>query len=323
MQGLAVIPASLHRPIDDLLGMPPPRNTTLDDRLLDLDVEHWSTLLRHSLDTIADMIIWLDRDARYVYVNRAATILLGYSADEFLRMRVWDVDPHFDEARWREHWRDLERTGSVKLETVNTSRLGTPVPIEVTASFVTFKGKSYNCSVVRDISAQKQAEAELRALNDRIYALSITDALTGLANRRHLDTVLATTVRQHARTGQPLSLILLDIDAFKAFNDRYGHIEGDACLARVAAALTGALRRSDHLVARYGGEEFACVLPNTTEPQAGALAEELRAAVSALAIPHAASPVARVVTASFGVLTTACTEASTPPDLILAVDRLL
>ncbi|TNC13767.1 diguanylate cyclase [Methylobacterium terricola] len=280
-------------------------------------------LLRHSLDTIADMIIWLDRDARYVYVNRAATVLLGYSADEFLRMRVWDVDPLFDEAQWREHWHELERTGAVKLETVNTSRLGEPISVEVTASLVAFKGKAYNCSVVRDITAQKQAEADLRALNDRIHVLSITDALTGLANRRHLDTVLATTIRHHARTGEPFSLILLDIDAFKAFNDRYGHIEGDACLARVAAALTGAMRRSDHLVARYGGEEFACVLPNTTEAQARALAEGLRAAVAALAIPHAASPVAGVVTASFGVLTAACTEASTPLDLIRRADHLL
>ncbi len=154
-----------------------PLRTTRDDRLL--DDEDWSMLMRYSLDTIADMIIWLDRDARYVYVNRAATDLLGYSADEFRRKRVWDVDPHFDEARWRAHWRDLEAMGSVKLETVNTSRSGEPIPIEVTANLVRFKGKAFNCSIVRDISAQKRAEADLRALNERIYALSITDALTG------------------------------------------------------------------------------------------------------------------------------------------------
>ncbi len=296
--------------------------TPHDDRILDLDDEDWSMLMRYSLDSVADMIIWLDRDARYVYVNRAATVLLGYSTDEFRHLRVWDVDPHFDEARWRAHWRDLEEAGSVKLETVNTSRSGEPIPIEVTANLVAFKGKVFNCSIVRDISAQKRAEADLRALNERVHALSITDALTGLANRRHLDTALAEAIRHHAGTGEPLSLILLDVDAFKAFNDRYGHIEGDACLARVAGALTGALRGGD-LVARYGGEEFACVLPNTTEAEARALADRLRAAIAALAIPHAASPVAGTVTASFGVLTTACTADATPLDLIRAVDRFL
>ncbi len=176
---------------------------------------------------------------------------------------------------------------------------------------------------MRDISAQKRAEADLRALNERVYALSITDALTGLANRRHLDAALAEAIRHHAGTGEPLSLILLDIDAFKAFNDRYGHIEGDACLARVAGALSGALRRSGDLVARYGGEEFACVLPNTTEADALALADRLHAAIAALAIPHAASPIAGTVTASFGVLTTASTANATPLELIRAVDRFL
>ncbi|MGF3026400.1 GGDEF domain-containing protein [Methylobacterium aquaticum] len=301
----------------------PPLRTTLDGSMVALDDEDWSMLMRYSLDNIADMIIWLDHDARYVYVNRAATVLLGYSADEFRHLRVWDVDPHFDEPRWREHWRDLETTGSIKLETVNTSRSGEPIPIEVTANLVTFKGRRFNCAIVRDISAQKQAEADLRALNDRIHVLSITDALTGLANRRHLDTVLAEAIRHHARTGEPLSLILLDVDAFKAFNDRYGHIEGDACLTRVAAALTGALRRDRDLAARYGGEEFACVLPNTTEAEALAVADRLRAAIAALAIPHAASPVAAVVTASIGVLTTACAADATPLDLIRAVDRFL
>lgn len=298
-----------------------PLRTTRDDRLL--DDEDWSMLMRYSLDTIADMIIWLDRDARYIYVNRAATNLLGYSADEFRRKRVWDVDPHFDEARWRAHWRDLEAMGSVKLETVNTSRSGEPIPIEVTANLVRFKGKAFNCSIVRDISAQKRAEADLRSLNERIYALSITDALTGLANRRHLDAALAEAIRHHAGTGEPLSLILLDVDAFKAFNDRYGHIEGDACLARVASALSGALNRNGDLAARYGGEEFACLLPNTPESEALALAERLLATIADLAIPHAASPVAGMVTASFGVLTAACTAETTPQALIRAVDRCL
>ncbi|MDE1569140.1 GGDEF domain-containing protein [Aquabacter sp. P-9] len=274
----------------------------LEDAQRAREDQYRSRLTQYTVERITDMVIWLDADARYVFVNPAATRLLGYTADELRTMRVWDIDPLFDEHRWREHWRAIEEKGSFKIETVNRSKSGQDIPIEVTVNLVAYEGVRYNCSIVRDISARKAAEAELRSLNDRILRLSITDALTGLANRRHFDGTLLDELEHHAGAGLPLSLVLLDIDSFKSFNDLYGHPAGDACLRRVASVLLAA-GESGARAARYGGEEFAVILPKTDQTAAMAFAEGLRRAIEALEIVHEASRTGRVVTASFGVLT--------------------
>jgi diguanylate cyclase (GGDEF)-like protein len=140
---------------------------------------------------------------------------------------------------------------------------------------------------------------ELHRANEQLQILSSTDALTGLANRRQLDTRLATAWHDGAERHEPLSIAMIDVDHFKLYNDRYGHPAGDACLRRVAAALTGVIRTSD-LVARYGGEEFALILPGADPATALAIAERARSAVLALTEPHAAAP-AGLVTVSIGV----------------------
>lgn len=274
----------------------------IEDVKLAAQNRHRSLLTQYTVGRITDMIIWLDEDARYVFTNPAATRLLGYTAEELSRMRVWDVDPLFDPQRWRDHWREIGEKGSFKIETVNRAKDGRDIPIEVTVNFVEYEGVRYNCSIVRDITARKAAEAELRSLNERILRLSYTDGLTGLANRRRFDTVLASEVARHAGSGQPLSLILLDLDSFKAFNDLYGHPAGDECLRRVASVLAAAMPEPA-LAARYGGEEFACILPETGERTAMARAEEVRRAIEELDIAHQASRADCRVTASFGVLT--------------------
>lgn len=143
-------------------------------------------------------------------------------------------------------------------------------------------------------------QEDLNRLNTRLADLSSQDGLTGLANRRRLDERLADEWRRAMRGGEPFGLVMIDIDHFKRFNDTYGHAAGDECLKTVAAALAATLQRPCEFVARYGGEEFMAVLPET--PHAGLLvmAERLRAAVEALAIPHAQSPVADHVTVSLG-----------------------
>jgi diguanylate cyclase (GGDEF)-like protein len=158
--------------------------------------------------------------------------------------------------------------------------------------------------------------AQLEDANRRLAALSITDGLTGLANRRHFDDVLRTECARAARPGQPLALVMLDVDHFKAFNDRYGHQAGDACLVRVAHALAAAVRRSGDLAARYGGEEFAIVLPNTGADEARQVGETLRGAVEALAIAHAGAAAGRV-TISVGVALRPGLEADHGPDALL------
>ncbi|HEY9081079.1 MAG TPA: GGDEF domain-containing protein [Magnetovibrio sp.] len=143
----------------------------------------------------------------------------------------------------------------------------------------------------------------LRAHRDELAALSTTDALTDLANRRRFDEFLAMEWAWAMRLKAPISLILIDIDHFKNFNDEYGHAAGDACLSAVANAMSVVVVRSTDLLARYGGEEFACILPATGAEQARIIAEKFRAAVSCLKCKHEKSSVADHVTVSIGVAT--------------------
>jgi diguanylate cyclase (GGDEF)-like protein len=126
------------------------------------------------------------------------------------------------------------------------------------------------------------------------------DGLTGIPNRRRLDEFLLKEWDRHRKLQQPLSLLLCDVDYFKCFNDLYGHQAGDECLRTIAKTITACLR-SDDLVARYGGEEFAMVLPHTPHHRAVQIAERIREAVFAAAIPHADSKVCGQVTLSIGV----------------------
>lgn len=138
--------------------------------------------------------------------------------------------------------------------------------------------------------------------NQALERLACMDGLTGLSNRRHMDSIAAQEWRRAQRDGRPLSFVLLDVDHFKRFNDRYGHPDGDQCLRRVGERLRAVARRPGDLTARYGGEEFALVLPSTSLAGATMLANEVRLAVRALAIPHADSAHG-IVTVSVGVAT--------------------
>lgn len=289
---------------------------------LDASAER-SALALYSINALADMVIWADPDGRYVFVNEAATRLLGYSAEEFSQLRVCDVDPDVDEAYWYRHWEELKRVGVIKIESTNTNKSGQAVPIEITAHYVRFGGREYNCAIVRDISERKMTEARMEALHQEIYRLSITDGLTEISNRRHFDMVLAKEVQRHAQSGEPLSLILLDVDHFKAFNDYHGHIAGDDCLRQVAQAIDAAMRKPVDLAARYGGEEFVCILPCTPPEEARDIAEAIRTAIAALAIPHDLSPEAGVVTASLGVVTAIGGRSISAQSLLSCADALL
>jgi diguanylate cyclase len=143
----------------------------------------------------------------------------------------------------------------------------------------------------------------LETANQRLKRLVAVDALTGIANRRHFDRALDRELRRARRERQPLSLIFLDLDEFKRFNDTYGHTQGDEVLRRVALTLDETFRRGGDLVARYGGEEFAVVLPGVDARRAGLYAERLRRRVWRLAIANDASQVSDRLTISAGVAT--------------------
>jgi diguanylate cyclase (GGDEF)-like protein len=168
----------------------------------------------------------------------------------------------------------------------------------------------------------RAANADLAAANRRLEVAATTDALTAIANRRSFDVALAEEVRLAHVQGRELALLLLDIDAFKGFNDLYGHQAGDACLQRVAATLASAFRRPTDVVARYGGEEFAAILPHTDVWTALELAEGLRAAVEALGVRSAASS-AGVVSVSIGVAVFVPQSHARTEDLVRAADEAL
>lgn len=178
-----------------------------------------------------------------------------------------------------------------------------------------------------DALEQAREEAErgkgrLEQSNRTLRRLSYQDPLTGVANRRSFDTYLAAEWRREARHHRPISVLLIDVDYFKAYNELYGHVQGDHCLRQVAAALADGLERGGDLVARYGGEEFVVVLPETPLPGARAMAEALRRRVARLRLPHAGSAVAPHLTVSIGV---ACTVPwqSSPRCLVQRADEAL
>jgi diguanylate cyclase (GGDEF)-like protein len=147
---------------------------------------------------------------------------------------------------------------------------------------------------------QKDLNSQLTLANDELERVSRTDALTQVANRRHFDEFLAQVWERAQPANEAVSILMLDIDHFKQYNDHYGHPAGDACLVDVAKALRDSVRRPGDLVARYGGEEFIVVLYRASVEQVQQAAERIRASVASLHIPHAGSPLYGQVTVSIG-----------------------
>ena len=181
----------------------------------------------------------------------------------------------------------------------------------------------------RELDQRRAHERELEALtdrlkrlNDELQRLAVVDELTGVPNRRYFNQLIRKEWGRAARDGTPLSLLLIDIDLFKGYNDRYGHPAGDGCLARVAGRVNRLTRRPGDAVARYGGEEFAVLLANTNADGAAVVAEILRAAIEQLGVEHAGSP-HRVVTISLGAATATPDRRSSPERLLGAADRAL
>jgi len=174
-----------------------------------------------------------------------------------------------------------------------------------------------------DITERKQAEEILtnQAQKDRLMAA--TDGLTQVANRRCFDERLQSEWHRLMQGKQQLSLIMLDVDYFKRYNDCYGHQAGDICLVKVASSAAQAVKRSSDVFARYGGEEFAAILPNTDAAGAIAVAESMRQAIRDLAIPHEQSDVSAIVTVSMGIATVIPSLGTSPDELVAKADRAL
>ena len=153
------------------------------------------------------------------------------------------------------------------------------------------------------VKARVRLHLDLKKKHELLETYAFLDALTEIHNRRRFEEVIEAEWNRARRSGQPLSLILMDVDFFKSFNDTYGHGQGDECLRRVAKVVAGSLSRTSDFVARYGGEEFMVLLPYTDHDQAMTIAGRLSEAVDELAIPHGASRAADHLTVSMGVAT--------------------
>ena len=165
--------------------------------------------------------------------------------------------------------------------------------------------------------------SQLEQANQGLRRLSYLDVLTGVANRRRFEESLDLEWRRASRAGMPVSLIMIDTDFFKPFNDAYGHQRGDDCLILIANTIRNALNRPGDMVARYGGDEFMTLIPGTNAEGAAEMAEAMRGRVEAMEITHEGSPYGKVVTISLGVVTAYPTRGFSSGELIAAVDEAL
>ncbi len=185
---------------------------------------------------------------------------------------------------------------------------------------IDYLSKPFSTAIVR---VRVKNHLRLKRQQDLLKRLSLRDGLTGVANRRSFDDRLDIEWRRAVRPGYPISLILLDIDFFKPYNDHYGHVEGDACLRRVAAVLDDTLKRIQDFFARYGGEEFVAILPRMDHPETLLMAEKMRAIVHSLAIPHEKSGASEYVTISLGCATGVPNRDGLPSELLESADKML
>ncbi len=175
----------------------------------------------------------------------------------------------------------------------------------------------------QDITERKNIEIELMRMNEKLSELSQTDALTQVRNRRSFDAALSTEWRRHLRSHAPLSLLLIDVDHFKLYNDHYGHLAGDQCLLRIAERLDQHFERAGEMLARYGGEEFVVLLPDTGEPQAMALAGECVREIEQLQLEHLGLGPGQYVGISVGVASVVPKSRDLEKSLIALADTAL
>jgi len=169
------------------------------------------------------------------------------------------------------------------------------------------------------VKARVSMQINFKLMRDKLAALAATDGLTGLANRAHFDSMLAYEHARHLRGSGELSLIMLDIDHFKAYNDNNGHVRGDECLREIAQAMARTVTRATDLVARYGGEEFVVLLPETPLRGAVIVAERIRKSINDLCLPHNTTST-RCVTASLGVVSGRLSPGSSMMDVVREAD---
>lgn len=252
-----------------------------------------------------------DAQNQEFFLSRIARQIYGLPATGRIGLRTWVDALHPDDRKsvLARHGKSLEE----RLPLSAQYRIVRPCDrqqrwVQVWGEFegqATPGSNAWLTGTVQDITERKQTEEQLASYRAALETQVRMDPLTLVANRRALDETLASECKRALRGGAPLALLMIDVDHFKAYNDHYGHVQGDQCLRQVAQALSASVGREGEMVARYGGEEFAVLLPHTTLEQAVEQAERVRHSISALGLAHACAPSGQHVTVSIGV---ACLE---------------
>ena len=217
---------------------------------------------------------------------------------------------------WRDFCRRAQSEGSARYEWHFLQGDGSAAIVEILARCIEEEGRPYIVAVGRDISLRKQREQDL-------IERSLRDGLTGVWNRRAFDERMAEYWHNSARKGRPLSVVMIDVDHFKAYNDSLGHPAGDECLRKVAQALKSGVLRGSSMLARYGGEEFVALLDEADADAARSVGERMRQTVLAMTLPHPRSSVGDVVTVSAGAASRIPTWDQEPAVLMAAADAAL
>lgn len=270
---------------------------------------------RSILNASPDDITITDLEGRILMISPAAKEMFGYELefDNFIGMQLLDFIIAEDVERAKFNILQMHEgvTGNTN-EYRGLRKDKSIFDVEVNSGFI------YNANgiphkmvfIIRDVTKRKLIESEMQKLVQQLEIEkstaefnSITDSLTGLYNRRYFDEVLRTEFSRLTRSGSTLTLIMLDIDHFKKFNDSYGHLAGDKCIQMIASTLKACVERPSDIAARYGGEEFIVILPDTDENGAKVLGERFRKRIEDLAIPHVASDTSKYVTVSLGTIT--------------------
>jgi diguanylate cyclase (GGDEF)-like protein/PAS domain S-box-containing protein len=254
-----------------------------------------------------DIIIFADFNGHRSYVSAAAESIGGWEQEEILAHDSLGMLHPDDKPKAEAMVREM-RCGAeggmieVRVQKKNGEYLWVEAALRVVHDLGT-GAPSGILNTVRDISERKRSEQQLEEAYRAVEALALTDGLTGLANRRHFDQYLSSEWRRAMRERQPLSLLMIDADFFKPYNDTYGHTRGDSCLKQIAEACQDVVARPGDLVARFGGEEFVVILPNTASEGARQVADEICEAVRVRRLPHCANQPG-IVTVSVGCATT-------------------
>lgn len=277
------------------------------------------------VETAIEGILIFDENYNITFANKNMASMLGYTVEEMIGRTYVSFIPesHTDVYNYQV---SLSKKGEDSVyECCLMKKDGEKnwFLISAKAIFDDYGNFEGSFSVLTNINGRKKAEMQLEEKNRELAELSNKDSLTGIANRRCFDATLEQEYSNLKQSNGVLSIIMIDIDFFKEYNDYYGHVMGDECLRKIGGVLKYCIRCSADLAARYGGEEFACILPDTDINYAVKIAERIKQYIHELKIEHKKSSVSEYVTASFGVATVRYSPERTPAEIVAIADKLM